>query len=183
MKHKRQVGILLVLMLIASFVWLSNFRDKKVARADAGPSLQDDPVFNVDNPHIRMDEIARARKTEYKSSGRNPFSPVQAPLAPKPSQDKKPDLVGPQQPPPTAPPPPLTLPANVKCFGFGVVPNGTSRRAFFTDGEEVHVVAEGEVFLKRYRILRIGNVNLEFEEISTGRIGTAPIEEQPGGPS
>jgi hypothetical protein len=183
MKQKRQAGILLALVLIAAVVWLSNFRGKPVVTADAGPSLQDDPVFNVDNPHIRMDEIQRARKTEYKSSGRNPFSPVQTPLAPKPHPDKKPDIVGPQQPPPTPPPPPLTLPANVKCFGFGVVPNGTSRRAFFTDGDEVYVVAEGEVFLKRYRILRIGNVNLEFEEISSGRTGTAPIEEQPAGPS
>ena len=58
----------------------------------------------------------------------------------------------------------------------------TSRRAFFTDGEEVYVLGEGDVLLKRFRIIRIGNANLEFEEISTGRIGTAPLEEQAAGP-
>jgi hypothetical protein len=183
MKHKRQIGILLMLVLIAAVVWLWNFRGKPVVTADAGPNVQDDPVLSVDNPHIRMDEIERARKTEYKSSGRNPFSPMQAPAAPKPHPDVKKEIPGPQLPPPTPPPPPLTLPPNVKFFGFGTVPNGKSRRAFFTDGEEVYVLAEGEVLLKRFRILRIGNVSLEFEEISSGRIGTAPLEEQPGGPS
>jgi len=77
----------------------------------------------------------------------------------------------------------VTLPANVKFYGFGTVPNGTSRRAFLTDGEEVYVVAEGEIFLKRFRILRIGNANLEFEELSSGRTGTAPLVEEQGGPS
>ena len=80
----------------------------------------------------------------------------------------------PQSPPP--PPPPPTLP--VKFFGYGSVPLGGTRRAFFTDGDEVHIVGEGETLLGRYRILKIGNVNLEFEEISTGQRGSAALEEQ-----
>jgi hypothetical protein len=179
-KQKQQIGILLVLVLIAALVWLWNFRDKPVTKADS-PNMKDDPVLSVDNPQIRMDEIQRARRTEYKSSGRNPFSPLQAP-APQATHATKPhEIVGPQPQPPPPPPPPLTLPANVKFYGFGTVPNGTSRRAFLTDGEEVYVVAEGEIFLKRFRILRIGNANLEFEEISSGRTGTAPLVEEPGG--
>jgi hypothetical protein len=172
-----------MLVMVAAVVWLWNFRGKPIVTADASPTLQDDAVLSVDNPHIRMEEIERARKTEYKSSGRNPFSPALAPPPLTPHPTKPHEIVGPQQPPPTPPPPPLTLPPNVKYFGFGTVPNGASRRAFVTDGEEVYVLAEGEVLLKRFRILRIGNVNLEFEEISSGRIGTAPLEEQPGGPS
>jgi len=69
----------------------------------------------------------------------------------------------------------------VKFYGFGTVPNGTSRQAFFTDGQEVYLVAEGEVFLQRFRILRIGNASVEFQEISSGRTATAPLEEQAGG--
>jgi len=177
-KQKQQVGILLVLVLVAAVVWLWNFHDKP-AKADA-PSIKDDQVIGVDNPQIRMDLIERARRTEYRSSGRNPFSPVQAPQKSAPSPNKKTEIPGPQLPPP---PPPVTLPANVKFYGFGTVPNGTSRRAFLTDGEEVYVVAEGEIFLKRFRILRIGNANLEFEELSSGRTGTAPLVEEQGGPS
>ena len=181
MKQKRQFGVLLILIVIAAVVWLFNFHNRPVVTADAGPSLQDDDIIKLDNPQIRMDEIKRAQKAEYKGSGRNPFSAA-PPTAPKvPHRDLKPEFPGPKDLPPPPPPPPPTLPPNVKFYGFGTVPNGTSRRAFLTDGEEVYVVAEGEIFLNRFRILRIGNASLEFEEISTGRKGTVPLIEEPGG--
>jgi len=174
-KQKRQIGALLALVLITA-VWLWNFRGKPVVTADALLSVQDDPVLGLDSPHVRLEAIERARKTQYQSSGRNPFSPLESPppQIPKP----KPEIPGPQLPPPTPPPPPLALPSNLKFFGFGTVPNGTPRRAFFSDGGEVYVLGEGEVLLNRYRILRIGNANLEFEEISSGRTGTAPLVEE-----
>jgi lipopolysaccharide assembly outer membrane protein LptD (OstA) len=79
------------------------------------------------------------------------------------------------------PSPPLTL-GNLKFRGFGIVPNDTTRRAFFTDGDDVYIVGEGDELLKRFRILRIGNRSVEFEEISSGRVGTAPLVEAQGGP-
>ncbi len=94
---------------------------------------------------------------------------------------------GPARPNPasvtSAPPPPPEPPKlPLKFFGYGTVPYGSARRAFFTDGEEVHVVAEGELLLNRFRILKVGNASLEFEEVSSGRRGTAILEEQ-GAPS
>jgi hypothetical protein len=178
-KQKHQVGVLLLLVVIAVFVWLWNFR-KPVVTADAGQSIKEDPIITVDNPQIRMDEIARARKTEYKSSGRNPFSPGPASQQHVAVAPKAHEIVGPMDQPPK-PVLPLTL-GNVKFYGFGTVPNSAARRAFLTDGENIYVVAEGEVLLNRFRILRIGNASLEFEEISTGRTGTAPLEEQAAGP-
>ena len=191
MKQKRQIGVLLTLALIAALVWLLNFHDRPVT-ADGPPNVKDDPVFSVPNPTIRWDQINRTVKTEYKSAGRNIFSyTAQAPEASR-AQQPAPVIVqrnscgiesGPCQEPP---PPPLVLPPNIKFFGYGVVPNGTSRQAFFHDstGDEVYVVAEGEILLKRFRILRICNANLEFEEISSGRKGTAPlVEDQAGAPS
>jgi hypothetical protein len=77
------------------------------------------------------------------------------------------------------PPPPLTLPPNLKFFGYATVPVDGARRAFFTDGEEVFIVGEGETLLGRFRILKVDNANLEFEEVSTGRRGTAALEEAP----
>jgi hypothetical protein len=67
------------------------------------------------------------------------------------------------------------LPA--KFYGYGTVPNGTARRAFLTDGDEVYIVAEGDTFLSRYRILKIGNATIEFEEVSSGRQGKANLED------
>ena len=184
MKQKRQIGVLFILITAAAIVWGWNFRDKRVVTADASPNPQDPPpLTDVTNPHIRMEQIARARSAEYKGTGRNPFSSVQATPKHTPAPVKTDEPYGPKVPPPLPPPPPLTLPANVKFYGFGGF-NGTARRAFFTDGEEVSIAGEGDVFLKRFRITRIGNANLEFEEIATGRIGTAPLEEQaaPGQP-
>jgi hypothetical protein len=184
MKQKRQIGVLFILILAAAIVWAWNFRDKRVVTADASPNLQDDPIIQVPNPHIRMEQIERARNAEYRGSGRNPFSAVQAPPPRATNPEKKIENYGPQPKPPDPPLPPLTLPPNVKFYGFGTVPNGTSRRAFFHDGDDVQILGEGDVLLKRFRIIRIGNASLEFEEISTGRIGTAPLEEQatPGQP-
>jgi len=179
-KQKQQVGALLMLVLIAAFVWLWNFR-KPVVTADVGQSIKEDQIITVDNPRIRMDLIGRTRKAEYRSSGRNPFSPVQAPVQQKPRLEKPHEIVGPQPLPPQPPPPPPTL-GNLKFYGFGTVPNSAARRAFLTDGENIYVVAEGEVLVNRYRILRIGNASLEFEEMSSGRTGTAPLEEQAAGP-
>lgn len=185
MKQKRQIGVLFILVMAAAMVWAWNFHDKRVVTADASPNLQDPPpLIDVTNPHIRMEDIERTRKAEYKGTGRNPFSPAAAPVSPKTPLPQKPrDFTGPKDQPPPPPPPPPTLPPNVKFYGFGGF-NGTARRAFFTDGEEVYLVGEGDVFLKRFRIARIGNANLEFEEIGTGRVGTAPLEEQaaPGQP-
>lgn len=183
MKQKRQVGVLFILIVVAALVWLWNYRGKPVVTADAPQNLKDDPIIQVENPHIRMEQIKRTQSAEYKSSGRNPFSYAAASSAPKTAQPpKSSDFVGPKDQPPRPPPPPPTLPANVKFYGFGTVPNGTSRRAFFTDGDDVYVLGEGDILLKRFRLIRIGNANLEFEEISTGRIGTAPLEEQATGP-
>lgn len=181
MKQKRQIGILFILIMAAAIVWAWNFRGKRVVTADAPQNLKDDPIIQVENPHIRMEQIKRTQGAEYKSSGRNPFSYSLAPV-PKttPQPTKTPDFVGPRDQPPPPPPPPPTLPANVKFYGYGSV-NGTSRRAYFTDGEEVYILGEGDILLKRFRIIRIGNASLEFEEISSGRIGTAPLEEQPAG--
>ncbi|MGH9741464.1 MAG: hypothetical protein ACRD51_03850, partial [Candidatus Acidiferrum sp.] len=86
-------------------------------------------------------------------------------------------------PPPPPPPTVATLPPNLKYFGYGTIPEGTVRRAFFTDGDDVYIVTEGDTLLGRYRILKVGNSNLEFQEISSGLHGTTPLEEQPGSAS
>jgi hypothetical protein len=52
-----------------------------------------------------------------------------------------------------------------------------------TDGDEIYIVGEGDTLLGRFRILRISNVNLDFEEISSGMRGTASLEEQAAPPA
>jgi len=156
-------------------VWFWNSHQNPTA-AGAGSIAAGYTPMTVENPAIQSWKIAKVQKTEYKSGGRNPFSAV----APPPPEPKVP---GPGDkgfvPTPPPPPPPPELPA--KFYGYGTVPNGTARRAFLTDGDEVYIVAEGDTFLSRYRILKIGNATIEFEEISSGRQGKANLED--AGPS
>jgi hypothetical protein len=182
MKQKKELAVLAVLLAIAAAVWLFYFqRDKQVATVDA--KIRNYELLSVENPHIRIEKLEGPRKTEYKSAGRNIFTAVAPPPVEKPHVVQNHEYPTVKEPPPDPPPPPPTLPPNVKFFGYGTVPKGAARRAFFYDGEEVHIVPEGEILMNRFRILRINNASVEFEEISTGRRGTAPLEEQGGPPS
>lgn len=184
MKQQRLVIVLVVLLVVAGLVWFRYLKsDSTVLTADASTNDQDYKPLSIENPRLRLEEIVSTRKTEYKSGGRNIFvAQAAAPVVVAQQQQKpKPRKVGPELPIDPPPPPPPVLP--VKFYGYGTIPNGTVRLAFFTDGEEVHVVREGELLLNRFRITKIGNASVEFEEVSTGRHGTAPLEEQaaPGG--
>jgi hypothetical protein len=181
MKQKKQLVVLVVLLLIAGGIWFLYLdHARPVVTADAGSAIQNPKLLSVENPQLHNDAVNRTRKTEYKSGGRNIFS-RELPPPPVPRPDKSHPALPPSPPPP--PPAPKVSPLPVKFFGFGTIPNGTARVAFFTDGEDVIVVGEGELLLNRFRILRIGNSNLEYEEVSTGLRGTANLEEQGGPPS
>ncbi len=180
MKQKKKLAALVVLLLILGAVGFSSFdRGKPIATANASSAIQNYQPLGVDNPQLHTDREKRARATEYKSGGRNIFS-RELPPPPAPKPDKR-HLEPPPPPPP--PPPPTVSPLPVKFFGYGTVPNAKSRRAFFTDGEDIYIVAEGELLLNRFRILKIGNTNLEYEEVSSGLRGTANLEEQAAPPS
>ena len=182
MSEKRKVIVLVVLLAVAGVVWM--FVWNKQSNDSQQVFALDGKLLAVENPQIHWAELTRARETEYKTNGRNPFSMIK-PAAPEGTPGKKSDpmpTVVPGAPfpkplPPPPPPPPAQLPANLKFFGYGTVPAGSPRRAFFTDGDDVYIVPEGDVLLGRFRILKVGNTNIEFQEISTGQRGTAPLEE------
>lgn len=185
MKQKRELIFLAVLVVIAAVVWYYFYFHKQ----GLGPgsaniaTVGKYELLGIDNPGLHWPELLRAQKTEYKCGPcRNPFSKEAArPVEPVKVADASHLPVGPQQP---APIPPPTLPGNLKFFGYGTVPNGTVRRAFFSDGEDVIIVSEGETLLGRFRILKVNNTDLEFEEMATGRRNTAPlVEDQPSQPS
>ena len=183
MKQKKQLAVLVGLLLIAGAIWFLYFdHDKPIVAADVGSAGQNYQLLSVENPQLHTDKEKRARETEYRSGGRNIFSrelppppPPKAPL-PKPNDPNTPKV----------PPTPVirtVAPLPVKFFVYGTVPNGTVRLAFFSDGEDIYVVREGELLMNRFRILKIGNANLEYEEVSSGLRGTANLEDQGAPPS
>lgn len=180
MKHKVEIIALVILLALAALVWGYRWKAQPPA-VETLATIKNYKVLAEQDSRIHWDALERAQRTEYKSSGRNPFSLVATPPPiphPKPNPDPTPQL-----PPPPPTPTRAFLPPNLKYFGYGTLPNDSARRAFLTDGEDVWIVPEGDTLLGRYRILKVGNASLEFQEISSGLRGTAPLEEQAAPPN
>jgi hypothetical protein len=179
-KQQKQIIALVVLILIAVGIWgWSWYEPKKGANGSNSTFLQYQPL-NFPNPTIRWDEVERRRKAEYKGIGVNPFSTV-IPPSPEDIRKARADaqtIADSHTNDPPPPPPELKLPDNLKFFGYGNVPNDTARRAFLEDGDEVYIVNEGDTLMGRYKILKINNASLEFEEVGSGRRGQKTLEDQ-----
>jgi hypothetical protein len=174
-KSKMEVGTLIGLLFLAAFVWYSFMRSK--TRADGfRAAVADYKPMAVENPQIHWDRLAEAQETEYKTSGRDIFSHAMPIPEPLPFHTPQVTQAEDAPPPPPPPPPPPKLP--LKFFGYGTVEDASGRRAFLSDAETVYVVAEGDTVLNHYRIVRISRSNMEFEEIATGRHGSAALEDQ-----
>jgi hypothetical protein len=128
----------------------------------------------VENPALKLELLERLKKLQYQGSHRNIFSSV----APPPESAVPPPVTA---PPPVATlpglsgPAPLVVPASF--YGFVTDAQTGMRRAFFMEGENVYIIAVGEMLLGRYRLIQIGNSSVELEETSTGRRATLTMEE------
>lgn len=178
MNQKNKIALMAVLMLAAAGVFYYDSKGPSFSRTTSSFALKPYAPLPVENPALQRWKLDASRHTEYKSSGRDLFSMT----LPPPPRQKLPERA-PDPPPQIVVEPPPSLPANMKFFGYGTVPNGTSKRAFLSDGEEVFIVGEGDTLLGRFRILRIGNASLEFEEVGSGRRNSAPIDEQGAPPA
>ena len=177
--NERNKGILLAaLVVVAALVWYYERSSDSAASTSAQYGEMPYKPLAVENPALQRDKQRASQKTEYKGTGRDLFSEV----APPPPQDpRKVEVtshrrVGPEI---EAPPPPPTLPGNMKFFGYGTIPNGTAKRAFLSDGDNVYIVGEGDTLLGKFRVTKIGNANLDFEEIASGRHGSTQLTEEP----
>jgi len=178
MSQNTKAVLLILLVVVAAIVVYFDTKGPSLRNTSSLIEKQTYTPLPVENPELQRWKQETSRRTEYKSSGRDLFS-VSLPPPPQPKIDP------PRDPGPVVPaePPPPTLPANMKFFGYGTIPNGTAKRAFLSDGEEVFIVGEGDTLLGRFRIIRIGNARLEFEEIASGRRNSATLDETAAPPS
>lgn len=166
---------LLILLVGAAYYFFTNRSDGTGLPGVLAADTKFQPL-DVQEPALRMDLLEKIRKLEYAGSHRNIFVAAPPP-APKPAGQavqSAPVFVGPR---PLPPPPPLQIPA--EFFGYASQPHGGRRVAFFTSGDDVLVVGEGETFLGRFRLDRINNDSADVEEISTGRHATVPMVQPP----
>ena len=181
-KQQKQLAVLAALMAGAGLVWYAESAKPVPGALSAQAVSPNYQPLPVENPALHWDMLARTQKTEYKPSGRNPFSMQAAP--PPVDQAAKSSAtpfvrVGPLKEPPPVPP---TWPGNVSFFGYGTVPNGTARLAFLAVDGEVQVVGAGDTLLGHYRILQINNGSLEFQDINTGLRNTKALDEKGAAP-
>jgi hypothetical protein len=110
---------------------------------------------------------------QYSGIHRNIFSAAPPPIEKPPAQTAS-SFTGPR---PAPPPPPLQIPA--EFFGYAWRPHSEKRVAFFTSGDDVLIVHEGDTFLSRFRLDRVGTDSADVEDISSGRHATVPLVQPP----
>lgn len=151
------------------------------------PEERRDPA-TID-PALRLDLLARLQEVKLEGGQRSlfEFSQPRLPktpevkILPKPAEaaklaEAKPADAGKPPAPVKPPPPPITF----KFYGFINPARGGVKRAFFLDGEDIHVAAEGELIKKRYKVVRIGVNSVVVEDTEHQHQQTLPLEEQLG---
>ncbi len=69
MKQKKQLVVLVVLLLIAGGIWFLYLdHARPVVTADAGSAIQNPKLLSVENPQLHNAGVDRARRTEYRRS-------------------------------------------------------------------------------------------------------------------
>ncbi len=156
---------------------------------DWRPSLKRRPEDAIDpttiDPTLRLDLLAKVQEVPLEGSGaRSVFqfsSPPPPPLPKEPkimpklpggkaAEQPKPVEAGPPKPPP---PPPI----NLKYYGFTSARGAARKTAFFLDGEDILVAAEGDLVKKRYKVVRIGVNSVVMEDVDSKSQQTLPLQE------
>ena len=168
MKQKTQVYLLTGLLGLLLVAVLANLQGSSPLAVAFGGEEKYVAIV-VKDPALRIDRLERIRKLAYPGMKRDLFSGE----LPPPPVVKTPPPITPVVPPPVVEPE-IVLP--FKFYGLTVDPRSGKRRAFFTNGEDVIIAAEGDTLMTRYRLVRIGNTTADFEELGTGRHKTLPLD-------
>ena len=141
-----QVAALSILLIVFAYVMYRN-----IAPPTQTPLVPiEDESFvplNVENPALRLDLLDQLKKLQYQGTHRNIFTATAPPPEITPAQKAAAEAAAKPPVPTGAPPvPPLTVPATF--FGYVTDARTGTRRAFFVEGDDVYVVAVGDVFAR-----------------------------------
>ena len=108
------------------------------------------------DPTLDLKLLAETEGIKYAGTGRNIFV-AQAEVIPPP-------------------PPPIPL----KFFGFANKP-GEPKKAFLSQGEDVFIAVEGDIVDRRYKIIKIGPMSVEIEDVLYNNRQSIPLTQVPQG--
>lgn len=175
-QHKKLVFLLILLVLFA-IVAYSNLRQTPVFTGAA-----DEGKFNplpIEETRLSLDKLKEISKAESQGTGRNIFVYGAPPPPQKTPAEIERERIA-TQPNLTPPGPPAPQPPPFRFYGYVIEQLTGRRRAFFTNGDDVFITAEGGTLQNRWRLLKILPTSAEFEELSSGRKTSLILEEQPG---
>ena len=152
------------------------------------------------DPKLRLDLLAKVRSVDLGPAARNLFTWGTAAPAALPPGMKDPHPIVPKPATPGGPgteiaagssqaasAPPITL----KYYGYTAQRSDGHKRAFFSEGDctgatptaqcDIFIAAEGDLILKRYKVVRIGASSAEVEDTQFNHTQPLPItQESPG---
>jgi hypothetical protein len=139
------------------------------------------------DPKLRLDLLAKVQAVELGPAERNLFQFGAAaapalPREPRPIIPKTPDQIRAEQAAAAAaigPPPPPPIP--LKYYGYTAQRLDGHKRAFFLDGDDIFVAAEGDVVKRRYKVVRIGVNSAVVEDTQLNSTQTLPLAEESAG--
>jgi hypothetical protein len=154
------------------------------------PSLK---IKNIEpssiDPTLHLQLLAKLKTVGVDGSARSLFEIGVAP--PSEISAKEPakiailrPFVGPHLPPPVViPPEPKAPPIPLKFYGFVNKSKVGDKRAFFLDGDDIVIAAEGDMIKKRYKIVRIGinSAVVEDTQFKSNNQQTLPLEAEMAG--
>jgi hypothetical protein len=142
------------------------------------------------DPKLRLDLLAKVQAVELGPAERNLFQFGAATASALPREPgriipKTPAQIRAEQataaaaavPPGPPPPPPIPL----KYYGYTAQRVDGHKRAFFLDGDDIFVAAEGDVVKRRYKVVRIGVSSAVVEDTQFNNTQTLPLAEESAG--
>ncbi|MGH8458518.1 MAG: hypothetical protein ACRESV_04135 [Nevskiales bacterium] len=138
-------------------------------RRPGGPPVAPVILSTLD-PTLRLDWLRASEDVKYEGKGRNIFRAGPEPQPVDTGQGHPQGNTQPDVPPGPAPPPPI----NLKYYGFASKP-GQPRQAFLSQGEDVFVAGEGDIVNRRYKVVRIGPVSVEVEDLQYNHRQVLPL--------
>jgi hypothetical protein len=134
------------------------------------------------DPTLRLDLLAKVQSINPEGGSRNIFTIGMPPPVPQPKEPipvVPPIKVANQAPatPPVPPPPPPPPPINLKYYGFSTKRSDGEKKAFFLDGDDIIVAAEGEIMKKRYKVVKIGVNSVQVEDTVSKSTQTLPLQQ------
>ncbi len=143
------------------------------------------PDLNSIDPTLRLDLLARLREVKLEGGERSLFEFSAAPMPKKPEPKVIPktaaeiakEIAASKPAAPSKPPPP---PINLKFYGYTTPARQGGKRAFFLNGDEILMGAEGEIVNKRYKVVRIGINSVVMEDLDYKQQQTLPLVAEAG---